>query len=51
MIDVLWNIISCLGLSALALALVGTCILLVFGIICIVKQAKEEFRNDRSNNL
>lgn len=42
MIDVLWNIISCLGLAVFALVLVGTCILLVCGIICIVKQAKEE---------
>ena len=42
MIDVLWNIISCLGLAVLALTLVGTCILLVCGIICTVKQAKEE---------
>ena len=46
MIDALWNIISCLGLAMLALTLVGTCILLVCGIICIVKRAKEEFRND-----
>ena len=42
MIDVLWNIISCLGLAVLALTLVGTCILLVCGIICIIKQAKED---------
>jgi hypothetical protein len=36
MIDVLWNIIGCVGLAVLALILVGTCILLVCGIICIV---------------
>lgn len=43
MIDVLWNIIGCVGLAVLALILVGTCILLVCGIICIVqKYAKEE---------
>ena len=44
MIDVLWNIISCLGLAILALVLIGTCILLVCGIICIVKEVKEEFK-------
>ena len=44
MIDVLWNIISCLGLAVLALVLIGTCVLLVCGIICIAKQAKEEFK-------
>ena len=42
MIDVLWNIISCLGLAVLVLILFGTCILLVCSIICIVKRAKEE---------
>ena len=42
MIDVFWNIISCLGLIVLVLVLLGTCILLVCGIISIVKQAKEE---------
>lgn len=42
MIDVLWDVVSCVGLAVLALILVGTCILLVCGIICIVKQAKEE---------
>ena len=44
MIDVLWNIVRCTGLIALALAVIGTCILLVCGIICTVKQAKEEFK-------
>ena len=42
MIDVLWNVVGCIGLVALALALIGTCILLVYGIISVVKQAKEE---------
>ena len=42
MIDVLWNIISCLGLVVLELAGIGTCILLVYGIISVIKQAKEE---------
>ena len=42
MIDVLLNIICCIGLVILALVGLGTCILLVCGIICIVKQAKEE---------
>ena len=44
MIDVLWNVVSCIGLVVLALTLISTCILLVCGIICIVKQAKEEFK-------
>ena len=44
MIDVLWNVVGCIGLVALTLTLIGTCILLVCGIICIVKQAKEEFK-------
>ena len=42
MIDVLWNIISCLGLIVLALAGIGTCILLLCGIITTIKQLKEE---------
>ena len=44
MIDVLWNIISYLGLAVLALVLIGTCILLVYSIISIIKQAREEFK-------
>ena len=44
MIDVLWDIVSYAGLVALALALIGTCILLVYGIISVIKQAKEEFK-------
>lgn len=44
MIDVLWNIVSCIGLAVLVLANIGICILLVCGIIGIVKQAKEEFK-------
>ena len=43
MIDALWNVVGCIGLVALALALIGTCILLVCGIISIVKEMKEEF--------
>ena len=43
MIDVLWDIISCLGLFVLALAIICTGILLVYGIISVIKQAKEEF--------
>ena len=42
MIDVLWNVVGCIGLVALALVLIGTCILLVYGIISVIKQAKEE---------
>lgn len=46
MIDVLWDIISFVGIVVLALAIIGTGILLVYGIISIIKQAKKEFRND-----
>lgn len=46
MIDVLWNIISCVGLILLTLAIIGTNILLMCSIICIVKQTNEEFGND-----
>lgn len=46
MIDVLWNIVRCVGLVVLALAIIGTGILLVYGIISIIKEAKKEFRND-----
>ena len=42
MIDVLCNIVSCIGLVVLALTIIGACILLVCGIISIVKQTKEE---------
>lgn len=44
MIDVLWNIVSCIGLVALSLAIIGACILLVCCIISIIKEAKEEFK-------
>ena len=44
MINVLWNIVRYSGLVVLALAIIGTCILLVCGIICIVKEVKEEFK-------
>lgn len=46
MIDVLWNIVAYSGLVAFSLTMIGTCILLVCGIISIVKEVKEEFRND-----
>ena len=44
MIDVLWNIVRYSGLVILALAIIGTGILLVCGIICIIKEVKEEFK-------
>lgn len=44
MIDVLWDIIHCSGLVVLALAIICTGILLVYGIISVIKQAKEEFK-------
>lgn len=43
MIDILWSIVSYSGLVVLALAIIGTCILLVCGILRIVKEVKEEF--------
>lgn len=45
MIDLLWNIVSCIGIVVLALTMIGTCILLVYGIISIVKEVKEEFKS------
>ena len=44
MSDVLWDIVSYAGLVVFALAVIGTCILLVCGIISIVKEVKEEFK-------
>ena len=44
MIDVLWNIVHYSGLVVLALAIIGTGILLVYGIISVIKQAREEFK-------
>ena len=44
MIDVLWNIIRYSGLVVLALAIIGTGILLVYGIISVIKQTTEEFK-------
>ena len=41
MIDVLWNIVRCAGLVALALAVMSACILMAYGIIIIIKQMKE----------
>ena len=43
MMDVLWDIVSYAGLVVFALAIIGTGILLVCGIISIVKEVKEEF--------
>ena len=42
--DVLWNIVSYSGLIVFALAIIGTGILLLCGIISIVKEVKEEFK-------
>lgn len=44
MIDVLLYIVSCIGLVVLALTIIGTCILLICGIISIIKDVKEEFK-------
>ena len=44
MIDMLWNIVCCIGLVVLALALISVCILVLCSIIEIVKQTKEEFK-------
>ena len=44
MSDVLWDIVSYAGLVVLALAIIGTGILLVFGIISVIKQVTEEFK-------
>lgn len=44
MSDVLWNIVSYSGLIVFALAIIGTGILLLCGIISIVKEVKEEFK-------
>ena len=43
MSDVLWDIVGYAGLVVFALAIIGTGILLVCGIISIVKEVKEEF--------
>ena len=42
MINVLWNIVACIGVTVLALTALGACILIIVGIICIIQQAKEE---------
>ena len=44
MSDVLWDIVSYAGLVVFTLAIIGTGILLLCGIISIVKQVKEEFK-------
>ena len=40
--DVLWNIVRCTGLVALALAVMSACILMAYGIIIVIKSMKEE---------
>ena len=42
MIDVLWDIICCIGLVVLALAAMSACILMAYGIIIVIKSMKEE---------
>ena len=42
MSDVLWDIVSYAGLVVFSLAIIGTGILLLCGIISIVKEVKEE---------
>ena len=42
--DVLWNIVSYSGLIVFALAIIGTGILLLCGIVIIIKEVKEEFK-------
>ena len=44
MSDVLWNIVSYSGLIVFALAIIGTCILLLCSIVSIIKEVKEEFK-------
>lgn len=44
MIDVLFNIVGCIGLVVLALVMVGAGIFLTCCIISIVKSTKEEFK-------
>lgn len=44
MINILLNILCYIGLVILTLVGIGTCILLVCGIICIFKDVKEEFK-------
>ncbi len=41
MIDVLWNMISCIGLVAIAFVLIGTCIISVYCIINIIKEMRK----------
>lgn len=43
MMGILWRIIGYIGTVAFGLVLIGTCILLVCAIICIIKQVKELF--------
>ena len=44
MIDVLWNVVGCIALVVLALALIGTCILLAYGIVSTIKEVKDKFK-------
>ena len=41
MIDVLWNIVCCIGLVALALVFIMACVGLVGGIIKLIQIVKE----------
>lgn len=42
MIDILWNIIACIGLAIIALTFVGIFICLVYIIIKLIKNFKED---------
>ena len=42
--DVLWNIVSYSGLIVFALAIIGTGILLLCGIVSIIKEVKEALK-------
>ena len=44
MINILLNILCYIGLVVVTLVGIGTCILLVYGIISVIKQAREEFK-------
>lgn len=42
MIDVLWNIVCCIGLVAFALVGICICVYLIFGIIKLIQFFKED---------
>ena len=42
MIDILWNIVCCVGLIALTLMLIMACIGLIGGIVKLIKIFKED---------